>query len=97
MMGSEPNECRSSIYYHYYKHGFYGVPRHEGVSNGQYKLINYYTLGEWELFDLKNDPNEMFSVYDSLEYKEIRERMKLELSKKREQYNLPPNEQPPYY
>jgi hypothetical protein len=34
------------------------VPRHDGVRTDRYKLVNYYTNGEQELFDLEDDPLE---------------------------------------
>ncbi len=92
LRGDSPDSWRESVYYHYYEHGFHGVPRHEGVSTGEHKLINYYTLGEWELFDLKTDPNEMTSVYDDPSYAEVQERLTAELAKLRTQYQVPPND-----
>lgn len=97
LKGEDPVDWRESVYYHYYEHGFHGVPRHEGVSDGRFKLINYYTTNEWELFDLESDPNEMTNVFNNIEYKEIVEHMKSELTTKREEYKVPPNEVPPYY
>jgi arylsulfatase A-like enzyme len=89
LMGSPPNNWRNSIYYHYYEHGGHGVPRHEGVRNGRYKLINYYTDNVWEFFDLEEDPDEMFSRYHDPAYEdEIRE-MKNELLRLRELYDVP--------
>ena len=35
----------------------HAVARHYGVRSQRYKLIHYYDLGEWELFDLERDPN----------------------------------------
>lgn len=91
MKGLKPEYWRESIYYHYYEHGAHGVPKHEGVFNGRYKLINYYTLNEWELFDLEKDPEEMNSVYSKQEYKEVVAKMKSELEVLRKKYNVPEN------
>ena len=41
------------------------VQRHEGVYDGRYKLMNYYDVEEWELYDLKTDPKEMVNQYDN--------------------------------
>ena len=92
LRGDRPETWRESVYYHYYEHGFHGVPRHEGVSTGDYKLINYYTLGEWELFDLAKDPREMTNVYDDQSYADIRQRLLAELNELRVQYQVPPND-----
>jgi hypothetical protein len=95
--GEDPASWRSSVYYHYYEHNFHGVPRHEGIFDGRYKLINYYSINEWELFDLDKDPQEMNNVFKSKEYSEVVEKMKNELSSKRKEYDVPENEYPPYY
>ena len=41
------------------------VARHYGLRTVRYKLIYYYDLGEWEFFDLKDDPREMTNLYES--------------------------------
>ena len=39
---------------------------HFGVRTERYKLIRFYGDGNfWELYDLKNDPNEMKNIYSS--------------------------------
>ena len=56
----KPKDWRNTLYYHYYEYpGCHMVHRHEGVYNGRYKLMNFYDLGEWELYDLQSDPKEM--------------------------------------
>ncbi len=65
------------------------MARHEGVRSHRYKLIHYYGTGDWELFDLENDPNEMKSVYDDLEYGDVRSLMKGRLPTLREGYKVP--------
>ena len=34
------------------------VQRHEGVYDGRYKLMRYYDVDEWELYDLEADIGE---------------------------------------
>ena len=88
--GSNPDDWRTSIYYHYYEFpGAHAVQRHYGVRSDRYKLIHYYQIDEWELFDLNNDPNEMQSVYDYPEYTEIVEELKAELERLRDEYQVP--------
>ena len=80
--GKTPNDWRKSFYYHYYEFpGPHDVARHYGVTNGRLKLIHYYQLGEWELFDLEQDPNELKSEYDNPEYASKVNDMKVELDK----------------
>ncbi|NOG55826.1 MAG: sulfatase [Planctomycetes bacterium] len=63
---------RDSIYYHYFEYpAVHMVPRHYGVRTERYKLIRYYELDEWELFDLEKDPDELTSVYDDPGYEDV--------------------------
>ena len=89
--GKRPGDWRDAVYYHYYMDGAYNLPRFEGVRTDRYKLISYYfPRQEWELFDLKEDPQEMRSVYGDPEYEEIRKALKQNLERLRRQYDLPP-------
>ena len=84
-------DWRKSIYYHYYEHGGeHQVPRHEGVRNDRYKLINFYSNDGFDLYDLKEDPAEMADVSEQGEYSDVLASMKEDLSKLRKQYDLPP-------
>jgi arylsulfatase A-like enzyme len=80
---------RRSLYYHYYEKGEHNVPRHEGVTTDRHKLIHYYDNQEWELFDLKKDPQEMKSVYGDPAYGDARQRLHAELKRLREVYQVP--------
>ena len=80
--GNTPENWRKSIYYHYYEYpGAHMVQKHNGVRTERYKLINYYELGEKELFDLELDPNEMKSVYNDPEYAQIQTQLEQELNR----------------
>jgi arylsulfatase A-like enzyme len=80
LMGKKPIDWRNYIYYHYYAYpDWHMVRQHYGIRSDQYKLIHYYTLNEWELFDLKADPNEMYSVYDNPDYGNIQSKMTSDL------------------
>lgn len=88
--GETPKDWRTSFYYHYYEFpGAHSVARHYGVTNGRHKLIHYYHLNEWELFDLENDPGEMNSIYNKEEHLEITKEMTAELTRLRELYQVP--------
>ena len=81
LKGKTPENWRKSIYYHYYEYpGAHSVQKHNGIRTERYKLINYYELGEKELFDLHLDPQEMKSVYNDPEYAEIQTRLEQELA-----------------
>ncbi len=86
--GKTPDDWRKSIYYHYYEYpGAHAVQKHYGVRTERYKLINYYELGEKEMFDLKTDPQEMKSVYNDPEYAEIQTQLEQELARLRSYYH----------
>ena len=92
LKGKTPSDWRNSLYYHYYEYpGWHYVHRHEGAYNGRYKLMNFYDLNEWELYDLKNDPNEMKNQIDNPAYAKVVKDMNAELEKLRAQYKVPAN------
>ncbi|HEX7326423.1 MAG TPA: sulfatase/phosphatase domain-containing protein [Rhodanobacteraceae bacterium] len=60
--GTTPKDWHRDLYYHYYEFAPpHFVYPHYGIRTERYKLINYYRQNEWELFDLKMDPDEMYS------------------------------------
>ena len=80
LKGDTPDDWRKSIYYHYYEYpGAHMVQRHNGVRTERYKLINYYELGEKEMFDLEADPQEMNSIFNDPEYAKIQTQLEDEL------------------
>tara|TARA_B100000676_G_scaffold13066_1_gene11807 strand:+ start:3931 stop:6039 length:2109 start_codon:yes stop_codon:yes gene_type:complete len=85
--GNTPDDWRKSVYYHYYEFpGAHSVAKHNGVRTERYKLINFYENKEWELFDLKEDPNELNSVYDDPDYADIKKDLEVELQRLQEFY-----------
>jgi arylsulfatase A-like enzyme len=90
LKGETPQTWRNSLYYHYYEFpGAHSVRKHEGVVTRDYKLINFYNLGEWELYDRAKDPAEMKSVYDDPAYREVVQQMKSELDSLKAMYRVP--------
>jgi arylsulfatase A-like enzyme len=90
-----PAGWRRSFYYHYYEYpGWHCVRRHYGVRTDRYKLIHFYTLGEWELFDLAEDPDELRSVYDDPAYAAVREELHAELDRLRSELSVPEDDRP---
>ena len=87
LKGMAPSDWRKSIYYHYYEYpGAHSVQRHHGVRTSRYKLIHYYQVGEWELFDLEKDPGERKSVYADPAYAATANELKRELARLRKLY-----------
>ena len=56
------------------------VKRHYGIVTMEYKLAHFYhDVDEWELYDRKNDPNEMMNVYNDPDYVDIVKGLKAKL------------------
>lgn len=74
LKGKTPSTWRKEHYYHYYEYpAVHSVKRHYGISTERYKLIHfYYDIDEWELFDLKKDPQEMKNVYNDPAYASVK-------------------------
>ena len=95
LKGKTPKDWRRSFYYHYYEFpGAHDVRRHYGVRTERHKLIHFYNLKEWELYDLKKDPNELKSVYDDPAYAGVVAELKKELTRLREHYRVPEDTRP---
>ncbi|MDF0709065.1 sulfatase [Flagellimonas okinawensis] len=86
--GRTPKDWRNSHYYHYYEHpSEHDVRRHYGITTDRYKLIHfYYDLDKWELYDLRDDPNEMHNIYDKPEYADIQAKLHDDLEVLRANY-----------
>jgi arylsulfatase A-like enzyme len=90
MRGETPDDWRASLYYHYYEFpGPHSVRRHYGVRTKTHKLLHFYNLDEWELYDLSKDPDELTSVYDDPEYAELAEELKREIERLQDKYQVP--------
>ena len=78
---------RDAIYYHYFEYpSVHMVARHYGIRTDRYKLIRFYQFDEWELYDLKDDPEELTNVYSDEAYADIAATLKKELDALREHY-----------
>ena len=85
---NKPFKQREAIYYHYYEYPrWHKVQPHYGVSNGDFKLIHYYyNMDHWELFDLKNDPDEIQNLYKQDRYAAITSNLKKEIKRLQVKY-----------
>jgi arylsulfatase A-like enzyme len=85
--GRTPEDWRQSVYYHYYEHpGVHNVARHEAVRTATHKLISFYETGEWELYDLVADPDEVTNIYGQPGTETITGRLRAELQYLRAKY-----------
>lgn len=79
---------RKSLYYHFYEYkADHTVLQHLGVRTERYKLIYFYTVNEWQLFDLLKDPSEQHNLIQNKAYSGILADMKKELLRLRDQYD----------
>ena len=93
--GKTPPDWRKSLYYHYYEFpGAHNVHRHYGVKTARYKLLHYYHLGDWELFDAETDPLDTKNVYHDPAYAEARKELETELARLRQHYQDPDDPKP---
>ena len=92
LKGQTPPDWRKGFYYHYYEHpGPHNVAKQYGVITDRYKLVYFYEpeMNYWELFDLKNDPHELKSLYDDPQYASIREELHAQLDLLRKELKEP--------
>jgi arylsulfatase A-like enzyme len=79
---------RKYLYYHYYEYPIdHAVAPHLGIRGERYKLIYFYTLDEWELYDLQEDPNEEKNLAPQKEFAAVLKKMREELIKARDKYD----------
>jgi arylsulfatase A-like enzyme len=88
LKGTTPADWRTSMYYHYYEYpAVHSVKRHYGVRTTRYKLIHFYNdIDEWELYDLKKDPEELKNVYGDSAYADVVTELTAELKRLRAKY-----------
>jgi len=86
--GNVPKDWRDAVYYHYFEYpAVHQVKRHYGIRSEDYKLIHfYYDIDAWELYDLKNDPEEMHNLAKEPAYASILDSLKVELFELQEEY-----------
>lgn len=93
--GDTPADWRTSFYYHYYEYpASHCVERHYGVRTDRHKLIYFYQIDEWEMYDLETDPDELTSVYDDPAYADVVTELKAELTRLRTELAVPEDTRP---
>ena len=91
LRGEQPDDWRDAVYYHYYEgpeieRGWHDVARHYGLRTDRYTIAHFPDHGEWELFDLAADPDQLQSVYDDPAYADIRQDLKIRIDELQEKY-----------
>ena len=88
LTGQQKTLPRKSLYYHFYEYkADHTVLQHLGIRGERYKLIYFYTVNEWELYDLKTDPQEQKNLIRSAAHQKIYLQLKNELKQLRNQYD----------
>jgi arylsulfatase A-like enzyme len=73
---------RKEWFYDYYEYpGYQGVRPHRGIRTETHKLMHYYTVDEWEMYDLSRDPEEANNLYGKSEYAATKKHLKAELER----------------
>ncbi len=97
MGGETPSDWRDAIYYQYFEYpGWHMVRRHYGIRTQTHKLIHYYEIDEWELFDLEADPDELHSVWGTAAYAELQGQLEQRLDSMRVHFAVPEVDSVPY-
>jgi arylsulfatase A-like enzyme len=88
LTGKQSELARKELYYRYYEYPIdhYVIP-HLGIREKQYKLIYFYTVNEWEFYDLKADPQEQKNLIHIPKYLVEINRMKMKLVEVKNKYN----------
>jgi len=87
LTGKQNELERKELYYRYYEYPIdhYVIP-HLGIREKQYKLIYFYTANEWELYDMKADPQEQKNLIKIPKYQAEINRMKMKLVEAKNKY-----------
>jgi arylsulfatase A-like enzyme len=82
LKGERPDNWRTSFYYRYYHDpGHHNTRAHYGVRTETHKLIYYWKKDQWELFDLRTDPDELHNLYNDPAQQSVVRQLKAELYK----------------
>ena len=110
LTGEDPEPAAEGVYYRYWEHDdvFHHAPAHYGYRTDRYKLIYYYNDGlgipgtgpfayppEWELYDLREDPEEVHNVAADPAYREVREMLEAAMWREQERLGDAPHPSQP--
>jgi arylsulfatase A-like enzyme len=85
--GKQNDLPRKELYYRYYEYPVdHSVLPHLGIREKRYKLIYFYTVNEWEFYDLQSDPQEQHNLAGLLKYQTEINRMKKRLMEVKKEY-----------
>ena len=68
------------MYYRYYHDpGDHNTRAHYGIRTTTHKLIYFWKLDQWELYDLAKDPDELRNLYADPTQRDVVRKLKAEL------------------
>jgi len=80
LKGERPADWRTSWYYRYYHDpGDHNTRAHYGVRTETHKLIYFWKIDQWEMYDLVKDPAELHNVYQDPAQADTVAKLKTEL------------------
>jgi len=83
----DPESLNDETYTKYFR--AHRVGPHRGVRTDRYKLIEYYTEGDYrELFDLETDQHEVRNLYGEPDYNDITHQLTEELKRLQKLYGI---------
>jgi arylsulfatase A-like enzyme len=80
LKGEKPPGWRASYYYRYYHDpGDHNTRAHYGVRTMTHKLIYFWKKDQWEMYDLRSDPDELHNLYNDPSQQQVVAQLKAEL------------------
>jgi arylsulfatase A-like enzyme len=89
LKNTKAKQKRKAVYYRYSGERTHNVTPHDGIRTDRYKLIYFPATGEWNLFDLKADPQEMRSLHEEKRHQRLLEELKAEYANMKKLYKAP--------
>ena len=92
LKGENAPDWRTSFYYHYYEYPrWHRVRPQYGVVTDRYKLVHFYKpdIDEWELYDLKENPQETINFINHPDHAKVVEELHAELERLRKELKVP--------
>lgn len=88
LTGNKKELPRPYLYYHYYEFvQDHTVIPHVAIRSKDHKLIYFYTVNEWQLYDLQKDPAELNNLANSDPHQSLFKKLKKELIQLRNLYD----------
>ncbi len=88
LTGKQTKLPREYLYYHYYEFvRDHTVIPHIAIRSRDHKLIYFYTVNEWQLYDLQKDPVELNNLINSADHQSLFQKLRQEMIRLRDKYD----------